>query len=183
VRSECGSCGTTHQHKTHKTELREVHYPWHPLYRQSIPVRLEQRWKNGLVARCDPHSDVGRRGFDIPVWMLDSAVCSTMTLSQTALVDAEALRQLRQLLDRALGTDDSDVVQGGHQLEAVQGGAHAQSVSPTQAAGVVSPPLEDSRLEDPPRDDPRKGVAGPRSDVSGSTGSKRGGSETRRVEQ
>jgi hypothetical protein len=67
-----------------------------------------------------------------------------MTLSQTALVDAEALRQLRQLLDRALGTDDSDVVQGGHQLEAVQGGAHAQSVSPTQAAGVVSP----SRIPD-----------------------------------
>src|SRR5688572_6958094 len=65
---------TTHQHKTHKTELREVHYPWHPLHRQSIPVRLEQRWKNGLIARCDPHSDVGRRGFDIPVWMLDSAV-------------------------------------------------------------------------------------------------------------
>jgi hypothetical protein len=140
VRSECGSCGTTHQHKTHKTELREVHYPWHPLYRQSIPVRLEGRWKNGLVARCDPHNDVGRRGFDIPVWMLDCAVCSTMTLSQTALVDAEALRQLRQLLDLALGTDDSDVVQGGHRLDAVQGGAHAQTVSQTRAAGVVSPP-------------------------------------------
>ena len=106
-----------------------------------------------------------------------------MTLSQTALVDAEALTQLRQLLHLAVGTDDSDVVQGGHRLDAVQGGAHAQTVSPTQAAGVVSPPLEDSRLEDPPRDDPRKGVAGPRSDVSGPTGSKRGGSETRRVEQ
>ena len=180
---DSGNRGTTHQHKTHKTELREVHYPWHPLYKQSIPVRLERRWKNGLVARCDPHSDVGRRGFDIPVWMLDSAVCSTMILSQTALVDAETLRQLRHLLDRALGTDNSDVVQGGHRLEAVQGGAHAQSVSPTQAAGVVSPHLEAPRLGDPPRDDPRKGVAGPRSDVLGSTGSKPGGSDTRRVEQ
>ena len=90
-----------------------------------------------------------------------------MTLSQTTLVDAEALRQLRQLLDRALGTDDSDVVQGGHQLEAVQGGAHAQTVSPTQVAGVVSPLLEDPRLEEPPRDVPRKGVGWPRSGGSG----------------
>src|SRR5262245_29361914 len=84
------SC-TNHQHKTHKTEVRKVHYPWHPLCGQEIPVRLERRWKNGWIARCDRDSDVGRRGFDIPGWMLDRALCSAMKLNATPFVDIEAL--------------------------------------------------------------------------------------------
>jgi hypothetical protein len=35
--------------------------------------------------------------------MLDRAVCSTMKLSPTPIVDIEALTELRRLLDWALG--------------------------------------------------------------------------------
>ena len=135
---------TTHQHKTHKTDVREVHYPWHPLYGQEIPVHLERRWKNGCVARCDRDSALGRRGFDTPAWMLDRAVCSTMQLSPTPFVDTEALTELRRLLDWALGKENPRVVEGGYRLDVGQGGTYAEVTTPTRATGVVSPAREDS---------------------------------------
>ena len=137
------SC-TTHQHKTHKIEVREVHYPWHPLYGQEISVRLERRWKNGWIARCDRDSGVGRRGFDTPGWMLDRAVCSTMKLNATPFVDIEALTALRHLLDWALGKEEPRVVEGGYRLDVGQGGTYAEVTTPTRATGVVSPAPEDS---------------------------------------
>jgi len=175
------SC-TNHQHKTHKTELREVHYPWHPLYGQEIPVRLERRWKNGWVARCDAHSGEGRRGFDTPAWMLDRAVCSTMKVSPTPFVDTEALTELRRLLDRVLGKEEPSVVEGGYRLDAGQGGAYAQVTTPIRATGVVSPAREDSRLEDAPRNRPRRGVTSSDADVSGSLGAPGCRAGTGRVE-
>jgi hypothetical protein len=173
---------TNQQHKTHKTEMRKVHYPWHALYRQEIPVRLERRGKNGVVARCDPYSDVGLRGFDIPVWMLDPIGCSNMKLSPVPIVDTEALTQLRHLLDCTLGKEEPSVVEGGHRLDAGQGGAYAQVVTPTRAIGVVSPLLEDPRVEDAPRDSPKRGVRRSDTDVPGSIGANRGGSGTGRIE-
>jgi hypothetical protein len=174
--------GTNQQHKTHKTEIREVHYRWHALYRQEIPVRLERGWKSGLIARCDPHSDVGLRGFGIPAWMLDRTACANMKLSPVPVVDTEALTELRHLLDCTLGKEEPGVVEGGHRLDAGQGGAYAQGVTPTRAIGVVSPLLEDPRVEDAPRDSPKPGVRRSDTDVPGSMGANRGGSGTGRIE-
>ena len=134
---------TTPQHKTHKTEDREVCYPWHPLFRQTIPIRLLQRCNGGVVAHCDDPTEVGSGGFEIPAWMLDRAHCSTMTLSQDPFVDTEALIQLRDVLDSARRKGGPDVVEDRHRLNTAQGGADAQAMPQTQATGVVSPPIND----------------------------------------
>jgi hypothetical protein len=86
----------------------------------------------------------GRRGFDTPAWMLDRAVCSTMQLSPTPFVDAEAWAELRRLLDWALGKENPRVVEGGYQLDEGQGGTYAEVTTPTRATGVVSPAREAS---------------------------------------
>jgi hypothetical protein len=57
--------GTYQQHNTHKTEFMEVHYPWHPLHKQTIPVHFERRGKSGVAFRCGAHGYLGRRDFDI----------------------------------------------------------------------------------------------------------------------
>jgi hypothetical protein len=134
---------TNQQHKAHKTEFLEVHYPWHPLHKQMIPVHFERRWKNGVALRCGAHDGVGRRDFDIPAWMFDRATCSTMTLSKIPTVDREALIQLRRLLNFALGIEGPGMVEGRHRLELTQGGADGQTLQAGRAVGAISPTEED----------------------------------------
>ncbi len=144
AKGECGNAHTSQQHKTHKTEFLEVHYPWHPLHQQTIPVLFERRWKGGVAFRCGAQGAVGCRDFDIPAWMFDRPRCSTMTLQAIPVVDMEALIQLRRLLDYAPCKQVPSVVEGGHRLEVTQGGAHGQTLSKDRAVGALSPTQEDS---------------------------------------
>ena len=122
----------------------EVQYPWHPLYKQTIPVHFERRGMSGVAFRCCAHGDVGRRDFDIPAWMFDPATCATMTFGVIPMVDMEALIQLRRLLDCALGRKEFGVVEGGHRLEVTQGGANGQKLQAGRAVGTRLPTEEDS---------------------------------------
>ena len=66
-----------------------------------------------------------------------------MTLCAIPTVDMEALIQLRQLLDYALGKKEPGVVEGGHRLEETQGGANDQKLQVGRAAGTRFPTEED----------------------------------------
>ena len=89
------------------------------------------------MARCDGYTDIARRGFEIPAWMLDRALCSTMTLRPHPFVDVEALIELRDILDRILHSRRPDVIEDGHRLDSPKGGADAQATTQSQANGIV----------------------------------------------
>ena len=61
----------------HKTDVRRVEYPWHPLYGQDVMVRGQKAGSRGVL-RCQVHGDETRDNREIPMWMFDAVVCARM---------------------------------------------------------------------------------------------------------
>lgn len=72
-----------------------MHYRWHPLVGQSLPVQYREQRRGEQVAICElpdgSHTVV-------PAWMLERAACAALTFGAPQ-VSLEALRDLRRLLD------------------------------------------------------------------------------------
>jgi len=170
VIGEFASGRTNQQHKTHKTDFREIYYPWHPLHKQRVSVHFELHGRDGVVVRCGPYGGAGHRGFDIPAWMFDRAACSAMVLSTVPAVDLKALTQLRRLLDCALGKEEPGVIEGGHRLDVTQGGADGETLQAGRATGVVSPTEEGPWLDYPSAESPRRSDRESHSNVPRSIG-------------
>ena len=66
---------TTDARNTHKTDLREVAYLWHPWHGQRVLVRGEARRGGSVVLRCVPDELKGFPTLEIPEWMFDSNLC------------------------------------------------------------------------------------------------------------
>lgn len=89
----CRSCDRS----DHKTDVRRVLYPWHPLYGQEVVVR--QARPGSRVLRCRVEADETRDNREIPAWMFDSVLCARMVTTSQPQVSWAALVDLRRLLD------------------------------------------------------------------------------------
>ena len=92
------------------------------------------------IVRCCLAQDDSRRIWEIPQWMLDRTVCSTMHLAQEPVVSIEALWTLKLLLDHQHADSALPMLQGQHHGSLEQGDADAPSTQPTAqyAAGIIS---------------------------------------------
>jgi len=71
----CASCCTTRQHNAHRTEEREVLYPWHPWFGQVVFVHGRVNRGGARVLRCAQLNEEGVRCLETPEWMFDRAAC------------------------------------------------------------------------------------------------------------
>jgi len=92
----------TAQHNTPKHEIREVFYPWHPLFGKSVTVQCQLVKWGCRVFRCLVPGQEAAKGCEIPIWMLDRARCAAMQLKAEPRVSWEALLSLQQLWNEAL---------------------------------------------------------------------------------
>ncbi len=96
-------CCTSPNANDHKTEVRRVHYPWHPLHGQVVVVRGEKKGRK-LVLRCRVDGDDRRDNRDVSTWMFDLAACSRMQISSQPHVSWETLIELRRFFDDVAGS-------------------------------------------------------------------------------
>jgi len=89
--------GRSAQHTTPKYELREVHYPWHPLFGREVHVRGSLHKLGRSLCRCCLPGQEDRIGFQVPAWMLDRAYCALMVLRSEPATSLAALLELKQL--------------------------------------------------------------------------------------
>jgi hypothetical protein len=141
---------TSRQTKTHITETREVCYPWHPCYGQTVLIRKLFVRCGDAVCRCGIWRQGSRRSMEIPQWMLDRAICCTMRLNQKPAVSYPTLLELKELLQRAAVTGDPAVIQPQHHSSMLKGDADEMVTrsSSHASAGIVPSSPENPGLED-----------------------------------
>ncbi|MEO2014838.1 MAG: hypothetical protein ABGZ53_10745, partial [Fuerstiella sp.] len=105
-------CTTTRQY-AHGTEV-VVCYAWHPWY--GLTVRIERSiTKQGLsflYVFCDQDRSPGLR--EIPAWMVDRAMCSSMIVAELSVVTCDSLRLLRDLVNYAVPGEVQHTLQNQH---------------------------------------------------------------------
>ena len=96
---------TSRQRNTHRTELRQVRYPWHPWFGRSVTV-YEALTKGGhVICRCGFDDRRNDRSLEVPAWMFEPAACDHLRLTATPFVDSQALIELKAALQTALRAD------------------------------------------------------------------------------
>ena len=86
---------TSQKHNAHGPEFIKIHYPFHPLYGQSLRVERRAKLPKGEYIFCElPDGTIG--GF--PSWIADPTKSPNFTVG-SPLTSAAALAQLRTLLD------------------------------------------------------------------------------------
>jgi hypothetical protein len=121
---EGGRYCTTETLKTHKTDLGEVVYPWHPFYGQAVKIKGERNRRGTIVYVCSSDGNDGGAVVEVPAWMFDSAVCCLLHSGSHPSVCVPALRALQALLNWTRKPTE-DVIEA-HQSTAV-GGSDAQT--------------------------------------------------------
>src|SRR5262249_696305 len=116
---DCVPRGTTEGSNTHKTEIREVHYRWHPWYGRQVVVRGIRHRRGGVALNCRAGDDGASPVLEVPEWMFDFSVCSRVKQAGTAKVDCRELQGLKILLASRFGielevqTQHHPVIPGG----------------------------------------------------------------------
>jgi hypothetical protein len=137
------SCCTSQQHNTHIVEIREVCYPWHAWFGRKVRVHATLMKRGVAVAHCSSEDVHPHRLLELPLWMLDSAVCCKLRAAKPGSVNVESLRELKDLLDLAQSASSELAKEAEHQYLLNAGGADvkvAASPAPcsTLAAGLPS---------------------------------------------
>ena len=96
-----GDC-TTRRDNAHKTEEREVLYPWHPWAGCIVHIHEVIEKTAGNVVRCSHDGAASGRLLELPLWMFDRAACAPMRFETCPQVDVAALQALRALLDETV---------------------------------------------------------------------------------
>ncbi len=120
---------TTLQHNTHRTEEREVLYPWHPWF--GLAVFVHERMKRGGagVLRCSQSSEDGVRCLETPEWMFDRAACCGMVRGDSPRVSRAALDRLKALISGGFGGSSGGVIEARSYSLSQEGEADAPSGS------------------------------------------------------
>jgi hypothetical protein len=145
-------CCTTEGLNNHKTEIREVHYRWHPWYGRQVVVRGIRHRRGGVALNCRADDDGASPVLEVPEWMFDSSVCSRVKQAGTATVDCRALQALRVLLASRFGievevqTQHHPVIPGG--ADAKESQVERDSVKVVPAAPAESGSARRSSSED-----------------------------------
>ena len=138
------SC-TSSQLNTHITESREVWYPWHPWYGRSVVISEVLERLGQAIVRCRLAQEHKTQVVEIPSWMLDRAMSSTIHLAQKPVVCSDALWTLKRLLDHQRAVEPTRVLQDRHHFSPTQGDADAQiAPSSSQRAADVIPPASNT---------------------------------------
>lgn len=85
------------RHKTYRSSVVRVAYPWHPLHGQEVELR-----RRAVIGETEfVHIDVARPfSREIPAWMVDATACAAMQLGRP-VVAVSALEALLALLRAA----------------------------------------------------------------------------------
>jgi len=134
-------CCTTKLENTHRTEFRELLYPWHQWFGLRVGVHAAIERSGGTVFRCNLSGSDADRWLEVPAWMFDQSACARVRVAADAHVDLAALTALAALLRQALNNrfaSSNAQLSGVSSLSRDQnrGEAHA---TPNEAAGGGSP--------------------------------------------
>jgi hypothetical protein len=158
---------TTRRQNAHRTEAREVLYPWRPWTGRLVHVHEVIDRTGGEVCRCSLSCFTSDRWLEVPAWMFDQAARATWRMSAGPHVDMAALCLLATLLRKAApastAVSRSPVSVGGlSSHDAKRGDAHG---APTQhrSARSVRPPVR----SEGGRDTTMASAARPRSGAQG----------------
>ena len=100
-RSDDGADCRTPRQNSHSTAAGgdgQVAYAWHPWVAQAVRVHEVVERTAGSVTRCSLVDGSVARTQEIPVWMLDAALCRPMRGAAHPVADLSALIALRALL-------------------------------------------------------------------------------------
>jgi len=98
---EYGPDGTTQQHNTHIRDIREICYSWHPWHGRPVWVHATLVKRGQAVAYCSLEEIPASRVLEVPLWMLDAAVCCKARASKPGFASAQSLRELKEVLQAA----------------------------------------------------------------------------------
>jgi hypothetical protein len=90
---------TTRRQNAHRTEERQVLYPWHPWAGRIVHIHEVIEKAAGDVARCSHDDGASGRLLELPTWMFDRSACVRMRVEAFPRVDIAALQALQVLLD------------------------------------------------------------------------------------
>jgi hypothetical protein len=107
----CASHCTTRQHNAHRTEEREVLYPWHPWFGQVVFVHGRVNRGGARVLRCAQLNEEGVRCLETPEWMFDRAACCGVVRGDSPRVNRAALYRLMALISGGFGGHSGAVVE------------------------------------------------------------------------
>ena len=144
IQGECDLRDTSDQHSSHIIELRQVWYPWHAWFGRRVSVHATLVRRGVAVAHCSSENAYPRRLLELPLWMLDSAVCHKVRPAKPGNVNVESLRELRYLLNLTPGASGELAKDAEHQYLLNAGGAdvNVASPGPCSTVAVCLPPLE-----------------------------------------
>src|SRR5215468_10027672 len=111
---EHGLGGTTQQHNTHIRDIREVCYSWHPWHGRPVWVHATLVKRGQAVAHCSLEEIQPSRVLEVPLWMLDAAVCCKARASKPGFASAQSLRELKEVLQAAQPRDQSTTASKPH---------------------------------------------------------------------
>jgi hypothetical protein len=142
----CARDGTSRQSKTHSTEVREIRYPWHPLYGRLVWIHGALVKGGQALYHCSLEQNHQAPLFQIPQWMFESGACCRMHRAEEPAVDCAALRDLKRLLHHTRSPGRDFVIEAQHHSS--PGGTDARIGESTKdsANRVVSPSTTDSGL-------------------------------------
>jgi hypothetical protein len=127
--SACGPHCTTRQHNTHRTEEREVVYPWHPWFGLAVFVHETMKRDGAGVLRCSQSSEDGVRCLEMPEWMFDRAACCGMVRGESPRVSRAGLDRLKALISVGFGGSSGGVIEARSSSLSQKGEADAPSGS------------------------------------------------------
>ena len=132
-----GHCTTALQN-THRTEEREVLYPWHPWAGCIVQIHEVVEKASGNVARCNLDGQVAYRSLELPTWMLERAACAPMRMDTRPRVDVAALEALATLLSEVAEAAPSNAPVLGAQTVSRDKNRGDDDAVPTQGASRSS---------------------------------------------
>jgi hypothetical protein len=139
--SVCEPRCTIRQHNAHRTEEREILYPWHPWFGRRVFVHEVLVRGNARIFRCSETVQATYRRFEIPEWMFERAACCGMARAESPRVSRAALDGLKAVILGAFGATAGAMIEAGPGSFSREGEADATSRTPASypTTGTVSP--------------------------------------------
>ena len=148
------------QHNAHRTEEREVLYPWHPWFGRVVFVHETVNKGGVLVLRCSQSSEEGARCLETPEWIFDRATCCGMVRGDSPRVNRAALYRLKALISGGFVGSSGGVIEARSYSLSPEGEADAPSGSRScPAARSVPSSQSESGLVATPGGNARRGSA------------------------
>ena len=164
---------TSAVYNAQKTERRRVCYPWHALHdREVVVYAAATRRDRGRVFCCKLDEDDDRHRLEIPAWMFDGAVCSSMHMHSKPHARWESLCALHELLHAEHSHRASDSGVDRHPSSTGDADATTKQRTPPGAAKSISAAHKGAELARPRRGSSGEGHQIARTPASRSTGAR-----------